>query len=217
MVKILPSVLAANFSKIGAEIMAVEAGKADMHHIDIMDGHFVPNISFGPVVVKAITNIAKIPLDIHLMISNPSEYLDVFIEQKPMYISIHAEIEENVEELLLKIRENGIKPALAIKPKTKIADVEHLFPYIDMLLIMTVEPGFGGQEFIVDMVTKIKEAKALICEQEYAIEIQVDGGINQKTAELCAVAGATLLVAGSTVYNDKASYEYNIKQLRNGR
>jgi ribulose-phosphate 3-epimerase len=217
MVKILPSVLAADFSKIGEEIRSVEEGKADMHHIDVMDGHFVPNISFGPVVVQAISSVATIPLDIHLMISKPSQYLAMFISQKPMYISIHAEIDENIEELLLNIRENGIKPAIAIKPTTDIAEVEHLFPYIDMLLIMTVEPGFGGQVFITDMLPKIKQAKLLIEEKKYTIEIQVDGGINQKTAKLCADAGATLLVAGSTVYNDLHSYAHNIELLRNGR
>ncbi len=217
MVKILPSVLAADFSILKEEIEAVELAGADLHHIDVMDGHFVPNISFGAIVVKDIAAVAKKPLDIHLMISSPSQYLEEFIAFKPAYITIHAEVLEDKVETLKKIQEQGIKSGLAVKPNTAFAEIIEYLPFIDMLLVMTVEPGFGGQSFMHAMVNKITEAKAYLTKHYPAIEIQVDGGINQETAKECSDAGATLLVAGSTVYKKGTDYSENIIKLRNER
>ncbi|GBU10567.1 D-ribulose-5-phosphate 3-epimerase [Erysipelotrichaceae bacterium] len=215
MVKILPSILAANFGKLDQEIIAVEAAGADLHHIDVMDGNFVPNISFGEVVIDALQKQATIPLDIHLMINDPEKYLKNFLAYKPAYLTIHAEIPAEIEPLLLQIRAADCKVGLAIKPKTSFTEIKEFLHLIDMLVIMTVEPGFGGQKFIAEMVEKIAEAKEYCTRNNLAVEIEVDGGINTETAMIASAAGATLLVAGSTIYNQSDTYEKNIKNIRN--
>lgn len=214
MVKILPSVLSADFSILKEEIEAIELAGADMHHVDVMDGHFVPNISFGPVVIKGLAKVAKKPLDIHLMISEPEKYLDEYIALKPELITIHAEILGDVSSSLAKIKAAGIKVGLSIKPATTLSEIKQYCQAIDVLLVMSVEPGFGGQKFIPESVAKIAEAKAYFTAEQLDVVIEVDGGINSETAKLCQNAGAEWLVAGSTVYTADKKFKENIARLR---
>ena len=217
MVKILPSILAADFSNLGAEIKATEAAGADLHHVDVMDGHFVPNISFGPIVIKDVANVATQPLDIHLMISDPGYYLDEYLAFKPELLTIHAEIEGNISEILQKIRKAGIKAGLSVKPATTLEDVKTYLPDVDVLLIMSVEPGFGGQKFIPESLEKITTFKKYFEIHNLDILLEVDGGVNDQNAAACVAAGADWLVAGSSVFSGNVmEYAVNIKKLKRG-
>jgi len=216
MVKILPSILAADFSRLAEQISAVEAAGADMHHVDIMDGHFVPNISFGSVVVDAIARVARKPLDIHLMVSNPQTYVNVFSKVKPAVLTIHAEATNDIRGLLQTIRQTGSKAGLSIKPQTPFADIVPFLPDVDVLLVMSVEPGFGGQAFMPEVISKIREATTYIKEHDYPTIIEVDGGINKENASVVTDAGATWLVAGSSVYTADQQFSQNIASLRAG-
>jgi len=216
MIKLLPSLLAADFANLATEITTVEKTQIDLHHIDVMDGHFVPNISFGPVVLDAVNKIAQKPLDIHLMISHPAQYLEKFIAYNPEYICFHIEIADDIPELIKRIKASKIKVGIALKPGTAVATVLPYLSLIDMVLVMSVEPGFGGQKFMSTAVAKIVELNTIISKNNYNVEIEVDGGINKDTAKLCKDAGATMLVAGSTVYNKQATYEENVKLILDG-
>ena len=192
---VAPSILAANFSKLGEEIKRAEDAGADMIHVDVMDGHFVPNITVGPLVVRDIKKLTVLPLDVHLMIKEPSRYVDEFIKAGSDIITIHAEAEKNIPDLLSRIRSSGVKRGISIKPKSGIDLIKKYLKDIDMVLIMTVEPGFGGQEFISDTLPKIKELRKI-----YDKDIEVDGGIDNVTAKKAVEAGANILVAGTYVF-----------------
>ena len=201
MVKIAPSILSADFSKLGEEVLAVEKGGADYIHIDVMDGHFVPNITIGPLIVEAIRPVTKLPLDVHLMIENPDRYIEAFAKAGADYITVHVEACRHLHRTIQSIKSFGIKAGVVLNPATPVETIQHIIGDIDMVLLMSVNPGFGGQKFIPEVLPKIKKVKALAEQKGVDIEIEIDGGVNPETAKDCIEAGATVLVAGSAVYN----------------
>jgi ribulose-phosphate 3-epimerase len=207
---IAPSILSADFSKLGQEIKDVEEAGADWIHVDVMDGHFVPNITIGPAVVKSIRPVTKLPLDVHLMIKNPEKYIESFAKAGSDIITFHSEIEEDPKEVIRLIRYYKKRVGISIKPKTDIGPIENILPMVDMVLVMTVEPGFGGQSFISDCLPKIERLRSI-----FKKDIEVDGGINAETARDCRSSGANVLVAGSFVFGAK-DYSAAIKSLKGG-
>lgn len=205
MIKIAPSILSADFSKLGDEIKDVEKGGADYIHVDVMDGHFVPNITIGPLIVESIRPVTKLPLDVHLMIENPDQYIEAFAKAGADYITVHVEACRHLHRTIQLIKSFGVKPGVVLNPATPVQMIEYIIEDLDMVLLMSVNPGFGGQKFIPSVLTKIKQVKELVDQKELTVEIEVDGGINKETAPLCIQAGATVLVAGSAVYgqNDR--------------
>ncbi len=200
MTKVSPSVLTADFLALEPILKEFEAAGTDMLHMDVMDGEFVPNISFGMPVINAIKKHTDIPLDIHLMISEPHRYIDDFCKAADI-LGFHYEAGSPVKETLLKIRANGVKSCLTIKPKTEPEEIFEFLPYCDMVLVMSVEPGFGGQKFMPSALTKLKKLKAEAERQNLRIDLEVDGGINEETAPQAVAAGASVLVAGSFLFN----------------
>ncbi|MCM3089543.1 MULTISPECIES: ribulose-phosphate 3-epimerase [unclassified Cytobacillus] len=203
MIKIAPSILSADFSKLGEEIKDVERGGADYIHVDVMDGHFVPNITIGPLIVDAIRPVTKLPLDVHLMIEDPDSYIEAFANAGADYITVHAEACKHLHRTVHFIKSLGVKAGVVLNPATPVNMLEHVIEDIDMVLLMTVNPGFGGQKFIPAVLPKISAVKELADSKGLNIEIEVDGGVNEETAQLCIEAGANVLVAGSAIYNQK--------------
>ncbi|MCS0652256.1 ribulose-phosphate 3-epimerase [Cytobacillus firmus] len=203
MVKIAPSILSADFSKLGEEIKDVERGGADYIHVDVMDGHFVPNITIGPLIVDAIRPVTKLPLDVHLMIEDPDSYIEAFANAGADYITVHAEACRHLHRTVHFIKSFGVKAGVVLNPATPVNMIEHVIEDIDMVLLMSVNPGFGGQKFIPSVLPKIAAVKKLADAKGLSIEIEVDGGVNEETAQLCIEAGANVLVAGSAIYNQK--------------
>lgn len=203
MVKIAPSILSADFSKLGEEILAVERGGADYIHIDVMDGHFVPNITIGPLIVDAIRPITKLPLDVHLMIENPDQYIEAFAKAGADYITVHVEASRHLHRTIQNIKSYGVKAGVVLNPATPVESIQHIIGDIDMVLLMSVNPGFGGQKFIPEVLPKIRKVKEMADQKGLDIEIEIDGGVNSETAKLCIEAGANVLVAGSAIYNEK--------------
>ncbi len=207
-IMIAPSILSADFSKLGAEIKDVEAGGADWIHVDVMDGHFVPNITMGPLVVRSIRPVTSIPIDVHLMIKNPEEYVEAFAKAGSDMITFHVEAEEDPREVIKLIKYFKKKAGISIKPKTDLKTIVPLLNMLDMVLIMTVEPGFAGQGFIPECLPKIEELRKV-----FKKDIEVDGGINEDTAREVIKCGANVLVAGTSVFGEK-DYAGAIKKLR---
>ncbi|MGM8211798.1 ribulose-phosphate 3-epimerase [Virgibacillus sp. W0430] len=201
MVKIAPSILSADFSKLGAEIIEVEKAGADYIHVDVMDGHFVPNITIGPLIVEAIRPITELPLDVHLMIENPDAYIPMFAEAGASIISVHQEACPHLHRTIQLIKSHDVKAGIVINPATPVAAIKDIVYAVDLVLVMTVNPGFGGQSFINETVHKIKELHKLRELNNLNFEIEVDGGVNEQTAKLCTEAGADVLVAGSAIFN----------------
>ena len=201
MIQIAPSILAANFAKLGEEVKEVEKAGAQLIHIDVMDGHFVPNISFGSIVLDAIRPLTDLPLDVHLMIENPDQYIEQFAKAGADYITVHVEACRHLHRTIQLIRSFGVKPGVVLNPHTPIESIQHILEDIDMVLFMTVNPGFGGQKFIHSVVPKIEALAAIIKERNLDIAIEIDGGINAETIIPCAKAGATIFVAGSAIYS----------------
>ncbi|WP_096154680.1 MULTISPECIES: ribulose-phosphate 3-epimerase [Bacillus] len=201
MIKIAPSILSANFATLGEEIKDVELGGADYIHVDVMDGHFVPNITIGPLIVDAIKPITNLPLDVHLMIDNPDQFIPAFAKAGADIISVHVEACRHLHRTIQLIKSHGVKAGVVLNPATPVSMIKHIIHEVDLVLLMTVNPGFGGQAFIPEVLPKIKEVATLVKENGLSVEIEVDGGVNEETGKLCVEAGANVLVAGSAVYN----------------
>lgn len=214
MVKIAPSILSADFSRLGAEIKKVESAGADLIHIDVMDGHFVPNITIGPLVVKACRKATRLPLDVHLMIENPDRYIPLFAAAGADIITVQVEASKNIEKDIAAIRQHRAKPGLVVNPATPIETVFRFLDRIDMVLIMSVNPGFEGQKFMPEILPKIKALRKKVDDLGLSgLDIEVDGGINLETAGEVVKAGANVLVAGSAIFYS-ADYHSIIQQLR---
>ncbi len=213
MVKIAPSILSADFSRLGEEIKAAEKAGADLIHIDIMDGHFVPNITIGPPVVRSIKKIASIPLDVHLMIEDPDKYIKSFADSGADIITVHEEASVHLHRTIQNIKECGRKTAVSINPATPVYHIEFILPFVDMVLIMSVNPGFGGQEFIPEVLIKIKRLKNIINEQKLNVDIEVDGGINIDNVAEVVSAGTDIVVMGNAFYNSK-DYAETVKIVK---
>jgi ribulose-phosphate 3-epimerase len=213
MTMLAPSILSADFLKLGEEIQAAETAGADMLHIDIMDGHFVPNITIGPFIVESIRKITSLPLDVHLMIEEPDKYLRDFIKAGADYLTVHYEASVHLHRTVQWIKESGVKAGVSLNPATPVWNLEHILPYTDLALLMSVNPGFGGQEFIPEVIEKIKILKKLLREKGLSTLIEVDGGVKIKNAPEIISAGADILVMGSAFFNSK-DYGTVIKQFR---
>ncbi|MEH7234816.1 ribulose-phosphate 3-epimerase [Bacillus sp. JJ1562] len=203
MIKIAPSILSADFAKLGADIKDVENGGADYIHVDVMDGHFVPNITIGPLIVEAIRPITKLPLDVHLMIENPDQFIPTFAQAGADILTVHVEACPHLHRTIQLIKSHGVKAGVVLNPATPVDTIKHVIEDIDLVLLMTVNPGFGGQKFIHSVLPKIEEVAGMVKEKNLNVEIEVDGGVNEETAKLCVRAGANVLVAGSAIYNQE--------------
>ncbi|KLE08149.1 ribulose-phosphate 3-epimerase [Aliarcobacter butzleri L355] len=210
---VAPSILSADFGNLAKEIKAICDAGCDLVHVDVMDGHFVPNMTIGPVVVEPVAKVASKPLDIHLMVENNTFFVDLFAPCKPLYISFHIESEKHPHRLIQKIRSYGIKPAIVLNPHSRPQEIEYLLEDLDMVLLMSVNPGFGGQKFIPSVVEKAKELKELINKRNPNCLIEVDGGVNDKNIEILKNAGVDIVVAGSYVFGSD-DYEKAIKSLK---
>lgn len=213
MIKIAPSILSANFAKLAEEVKEVEQAGAEVIHVDVMDGHFVPNITMGPIVVEALRPVTNLPLDVHLMIENPDNYIEAFAKAGADWISVHVEACRHLHRTIQLIRSYGVKPGVVLNPHTPIESIQHILEDVDFVLLMTVNPGFGGQKFIQSVVPKIESLSKLIKERGLNVEIEIDGGINQETIVDCAKAGATIFVAGSAIYN-KEDRKLALQQIK---
>lgn len=212
--RIAPSILSADFANLAAEIRSVEAGGADWIHVDVMDGHFVPNITIGPLIVEAVRPVTGLPLDVHLMIENPESFVLPFSEAGADLITVHIETGYHLFRTIDLIKQQGKKAGIALNPATPLTTVKHLIHVIDLLLIMTVNPGFGGQTYISPMTEKIREARMMVDASGREIDLQVDGGIKASNARTMAEAGAGVLVMGSEIFGSP-DYTAKIREIRN--
>lgn len=213
-VKLAPSILSADFARLGEQVREAEAAGADWLHIDVMDGHFVPNITIGPLIVAALRPLTRLPLDVHLMIAQPERYLADFAEAGADWLTVHVETCPHLHRTVERIKELGVKAGVTLNPATPLAALEEILPYVDLVLVMSVNPGFGGQRYIPTSTAKIRRLRALLAAAGSAAELEVDGGVKAENAAEVAAAGATVLVAGSAVFNQADSVAANIVALR---
>ena len=213
MVKIAPSILAADFTRLGEEIAKVEAAGADMLHVDVMDGHFVPNLTIGPPVVKAIKAVTNLPLDVHLMVEQPDGLLPDFIDAGSDNLTVHVEACRHLHRTVQSIKDAGVRASVVLNPATSLHALDEILPDVHMVLLMSVNPGFGGQRFLPSTLDKIRQLRAMVAERRLSVSIEVDGGVKaDNAAEICA-AGADVLVAGTAIFGH-ADYEAAIRSLR---
>ena len=214
-IQISPSILSADFSRLGNEIKRLEEGRADMIHVDVMDGHFVPNLTIGPTVIKALRNYTKLPFDVHLMISSVHKYIKDYAEAGADIITVHPEATEDLSESINLIRKLNKKVGVSLNPDTNISILDGHLPNVDLILIMSVYPGFGGQKFIPDVIKKIKSLKDIKEKNKYCFDIEVDGGINFSNSKEVINAGANILVSGTTIFKENnGDIKKNIETLR---
>jgi len=211
--KIAPSILSADFAKLGEEIKAVEKAGADYIHIDVMDGHFVPNITVGPMIVEAARRATDLPLDVHLMIENPEVYIDDFVKAGGDLITVHVETVTHLHRLLGVIRDAGVKAGAALNPATPLSSIEFVLENLDMALLMTVNPGFAAQSFITEVLPKVRELKRMVAQKGIEVDIEVDGGINVENIGQAAQAGANVFVAGNAIFGSR-DYSKTISMMR---
>jgi ribulose-phosphate 3-epimerase len=215
MIRIAPSVLSADFARLADAVAEAEAAGADWVHVDVMDGHFVPNITIGVPVVAALRRVTSLPLDVHLMIERPERYVDAFADAGADWLTVHQEASVHVHRTVEQIRQKEVRPGVSINPGTPLSAIDEILPYVDMVLIMSVNPGFGGQRFIPTSTRKIATLRRTLDERGlWPIEIQVDGGIAPGTIGEVVDAGATVVVAGAAVFNDRGTVAENIRALR---
>lgn len=213
MIRIAPSILSSDFSRLGEEIKAAEAAGADWIHVDVMDGHFVPNITIGPAVVQAISKVTTLPMDVHLMIENPDQFIEAFAKAGATLLTVHPEACLHLHRTICAIKEMGIKAGVALNPSTPLSVLDWVLEDLDLILIMSVNPGFGGQAFIPKSVEKIEKTRAMLSKCNAKAILSVDGGINEQTIGRAAKAGAEAFVAGAAFYGSK-DYGATIKKLR---
>ena len=211
--RVAPSILSADFGNLANDVKRVSEAGADYIHCDIMDGHFVPNLTMGPMIIEAVKKATDVPLDIHFMVENIPFFIDMYKHLEPEFISFHIEEEKHINRVIQKIRNEGIRPAVVLNPATPVSLLEYIVEDVDMVLLMSVNPGFGGQKFIPSVIDKTKELRELAERKNPNLLIEIDGGVNDKNAPLLKEAGADILVAGSYVFKNE-SYEEAIKSLK---
>ena len=213
MKKIAPSILSADFSRLGEEVRAVEKAGGDVIHVDVMDGHFVPNITIGPLVVQGLKKLTSLPLDVHLMIEEPGRFIEAFAQAGSDWITVHVEVCPNLKQMIKKLRQLNVRPGIVLKPATSLKTLYPVLDEIDLVLIMSVNPGFGGQSFISSTLKKIERLRKMIDQYRYPLEIEVDGGIKIDNIREVSKAGADIFVVGTGIFKTK-DYEETIQKLR---
>ncbi len=213
MIKIAPSILASDFSRLGEEISRVEKAGADMIHLDVMDGHFVPNITIGPPVIRSIRKVTRLPFDVHLMIDNPERYIESFIDAGADMLSIHVENNTHLHRTIEMVKSHGCRASVVLNPATPLNALDLVLDKVDMVLLMTVDPGFGGQQYIESMTEKVRELRYMVTKRNLRLDIEVDGGIDLENIHRVTEAGANVIVAGSTIFNAHDTDEI-IRNLR---
>lgn len=214
MVKIAPSILSADFTRLGEQVAEAEAAGADYIHVDVMDGHFVPNITVGPLVVEAVRRATRLPLDVHLMIEDPERYIARFAKAGADILTVHVEACPHLHRVVQQIKGLGVKAGVSLNPATPLGSLEEILEHVDLVLVMTVNPGFGGQEFIAGMLSKIRRLRRRLDERGLKCELEVDGGINAETAPEVVAAGASVLVAGEAIFGAQEGVAEAIRRIR---
>ena len=213
MKKIAPSILSADFSRLGEEVKAVEQAGGDVIHVDVMDGHFVPNITIGPLVVQGLKKLTSLPLDVHLMIEEPGRYIEAFAQAGSDWITVHVEVCSHLKQMIKKIRQLNVRPGIVLKPATSLKTIYPVLDEIDLVLIMSVNPGFGGQSFIPSTLKKIERLRKIIDQNHYPLEIEVDGGIKIDNIREVSRSGGNIFVVGTGIFKTE-NYEETIRKLR---
>ncbi|GAB4431281.1 MAG: ribulose-phosphate 3-epimerase [Anaerolineae bacterium] len=213
-VKLAPSILAADFARLGEQVKEAEAAGVDYIHVDVMDGHFVPNITIGPLITQALRPVTRLPLDVHLMIEQPERYLADFARAGADILTVHVETCPHLHRTIQQIKELGVKAGVTLNPATPLSSLEEILPKVDLALIMSVNPGFGGQSYIPGSTARIARLRAMLDAIGSQADLEVDGGVNPATISEVVAAGATVLVAGSAIFNQRVSVKQNVQQLR---